>query len=195
MAENSNEPPAEATPEPTPPEPTPPEPAPEDGLSEEEKTLSLLSQPRRDLLTHVSEVLKEYGPKLGTLNDLPQVTVPAERIAAVCRLAKDDPELDFKMLLCMSCVDYQEYFQMVYFLHSLEREQTLVVKVDVSYEEPSIPSLTSVWQAAEWYEREAHDLFGIAFEGHPDLSPLLLYEGFEGYPGRKEFPFYEYQEF
>ena len=96
MAENSNEPPAEATPEPsppepTPPEPTPPEPAPEDGLSEEEKTLSLLSQPRRDLLTRVSEVLREYGPKLGVLNDLPQVTVPAERIAAVCRLAKDDP--------------------------------------------------------------------------------------------------------
>ena len=123
------------------------------------------------------------------------MTVPAESIAAVCRRAKDDPELDFKMLLCVSCVDYQDYFQMVYFLHSLEREQTLVVKAEVSYEEPSLPSLTSVWQAAEWYEREAHDLFGIAFEGHPDLSPLLLYEGFEGHPGRKEFPFYEYQEF
>ena len=129
------------------------------------------------------------------MNDLPQVTVPAASIVDVCRLAKDDPELDFKMLLCMSCVDYKEYFQMVYFLHSLEREQTLVVKADLPYEEPSIPTLTSVWQAAEWYEREAHDLFGIAFEGHPDLSPLLLYEGFEGYPGRKEFPFYEYQEF
>ena len=185
MAENSNEQPGEPTPDSNS----------EEGPSEEDQTLALLSQPRRDLLTWVAEVLEEYGPKPGVLNDLPQVTVPAESIAAVCRRAKDDPELDFKMLLCMSCVDYQEYFQMVYFLHSLEREQTLVVKADVSYEEPSLPSLTSVWQAAEWYEREAHDLFGIAFEGHPDLSPLLLYEGFEGYPGRKEFPFYEYQEF
>jgi NADH-quinone oxidoreductase subunit C len=195
MAESSNEHPAGATPDPAPSDSTPEEPTPEDGPSEEDKTLALLSQPRRELLTRVAEVLQEYGPKTGALNDLPQVTVPAERIVAVCRRAKDDPELDFKMLLCMSCVDYQEYFQMVYFLHSLEREQTLVVKADVSYEEPSLPSLTSVWQAAEWYEREAHDLFGIAFEGHPDLSPLLLYEGFEGYPGRKEFPFYEYQEF
>lgn len=195
MAESSNQNPAGATPDPAPGDPSAGDPSPGDGLSEEDPTLALLSQPRRDLLTRVSEVLKEYGPKPGALNDLPQVTVPAESIAAVCRLAKDDLELDFKMLLCMSCVDYKEYFQMVYFLHSLEREQTLVVKADVSYEEPSIPSLTSVWQAAEWYEREAHDLFGIAFEGHPDLSPLLLYEGFEGYPGRKEFPFYEYQEF
>ena len=185
MAESSNEQPEEAEPDASPPE----------SIPEEDPALALLSQPRRELLTRVAEVLQEYGPKPGALNDLPQVTVPAESIAAVCRRAKDDPELDFKMLLCMSCVDYQEYFQMVYFLHSLEREQTLVVKADVSYEEPSIPSLTSVWQAAEWYEREAHDLFGIAFEGHPDLSPLLLYEGFEGYPGRKEFPFYEYQEF
>ena len=195
MAESSNQNPAGATPDPAPGDPSAEDPSPGDGLSEEDQTLALLSQPRRDLLTRVSEVLKEYGPKPGTLNDLPQVTVPAESIAAVCRLAKDDLQLDFKMLLCMICVDYKEYFQMVYFLHSLEREQTLVVKADVSYEEPSIPSLTSVWQAAEWYEREAHDLFGIAFEGHPDLSPLLLYEGFEGYPGRKEFPFYEYQEF
>ena len=195
MAESSNEHTAGATPESSSPEPSPPEPPLEEGPSEEEQALALLSQSRRDLLTRVTEVLQEYGPKSGALNDLPQVTVPAESITAVCRLAKDDPELDFKMLLCVSCVDYQEYFQMVYFLHSLEREQTLVVKADVSYEEPSLPSLTSVWQAAEWYEREAHDLFGIPFEGHPDLSPLLLYEGFEGYPGRKEFPFYEYQEF
>ena len=200
MAESSNEQPNEASPDPVRPDPAPEDsasvdPSSEDGPSEVEPTLALLSQPRRDLLTRVVEVIQEYGPKPGALNDLPQVSVPAESIVAVCRRAKDDPELDFKMLLCMSCVDYQEYFQMVYFLHSLEREQTLVVKVDVSYEEPSLPSLTSVWQAAEWYEREAHDLFGIAFEGHPDLSPLLLYEGFEGYPGRKEFPFYEYQEF
>ena len=200
MAESSNEQPTEATPDPVTPDPAPEDPAPGepssgDGDSEEEKSLALLSQARRDLLTRVEEVLEEYGPKSGALNDLPQVTVPAESIVGVCRRAKDDPELDFKMLLCMSCVDYQEYFQMVYFLHSLDREQTLVVKADVSYEEPSLPSLTSVWQAAEWYEREAHDLFGIDFESHPDLSPLLLYEGFEGYPGRKEFPFNEYQEF
>jgi NADH-quinone oxidoreductase subunit C len=84
---------------------------------------------------------------------------------------------------------------MVYILHSLEPERTLAIKTDVPYDSPTIPSVTSVWRAADWYEREAHDLFGVHFEGHPDLSPLLLYEGFEGYPGRKEYPFNDYQEF
>ena len=95
----------------------------------------------------------------------------------------------------MSCVDYLEYFQMVYFVHSLQYEQTLVVKVNTSYESPSVPSVTGIWKAANWYEREAHDLFGVKFVDHPDLSPILLYDEFEGYPGRKEFPFHDYQEF
>ena len=84
---------------------------------------------------------------------------------------------------------------MVYILHSLDPERTLVIKTDVPYDEPRVPSVTSVWKAAAWYEREAHDLFGVEFDGNPDLSPLLLYEGFEGYPGRKEYPFNDYQEF
>jgi NADH-quinone oxidoreductase subunit C len=92
-------------------------------------------------------------------------------------------------------VDYEDHFQLVYFLHSLDREQTLVVKTEVSYEDPVLPSVSHVWAAAEWYEREASDLFGVKFDGNPDSSPLLLYEGFGGYPGRKSFPFYEYREF
>ena len=99
------------------------------------------------------------------------------------------------MLLCLACVDYQERFELVYFLQSLANESTLVIKTQVPYENPLLPSVTEVWPAADWYEREAHDLFGVSFEGHPDLSPLLLYPEFEGFPGRKEFPFYEYREF
>ena len=85
--------------------------------------------------------------------------------------------------------------QIVYFLQSLEPERTLALKTDVPYDDPVVPSVTSVWRAADWYEREAHDLFGLSFDGHPDLAPLLLYDEFDGYPGRKEFPFYEYREF
>ena len=70
-----------------------------------------------------------------------------------------------------------------------------MIKANVPFEDPHLPSVTSVWRAAEWYEREAHDLFGVTFDGHPNLAPLLLYEGFEGYPGRKEYSFHEYQEF
>jgi NADH-quinone oxidoreductase subunit C len=59
---------------------------------------------------------------------------------------------------------------------------------------PVAPTVTAVWPGADWFEREAHDLFGVEFEGHPDLKPLLLWEGFEGYPGRKSYPFNEYTE-
>ena len=85
--------------------------------------------------------------------------------------------------------------QLVYFLQSLEPERTLVLKTEAPYDDLVVPSVTSVWRAADWHEREAHDLFGVSFEGHPDLAPLLLYDDFEGYPGRKEFPFNEYREF
>ena len=154
-----------------------------------------LSQPNRELLALAAEVFKDFNPRPGVLHDLPQLTIEPGDVAQVCRLAKEDPRLAVKQLLCLACVDYKEYFQLVYFLHSLQLEQTLVVKANVPFENPHLPSVSSVWRAADWYEREAHDLFGVVFDGHPELAPLLLYEGFEGYPGRKEFPFYEYQEF
>jgi NADH-quinone oxidoreductase subunit C len=140
-------------------------------------------------------MLQGFWPRLGVLGDLPEVTVDPSDILGVCRLAKDQPELDFKLLLCLTCVDYLDRIQLVYFLHSLNHEQTRVVKTEVPSDSLHLPTVTTVWQAADWYEREAHDLFGVEFDGHPDLAPLLLYNEFEGYPGRKEHPFYEYQEF
>ena len=135
---------------------------------------------------------------------------------------KEDERVATRMLLCLAAVDYPPSsgapahgrrgapqadeeeeegpepvgrMQVVYFLQSLEPERTLVLKTDAPYDDPVVPSVTSVWRAADWYEREARDLFGLTFEGHPDPAPLLLYDDFEGYPGRKDFPFYEYREF
>lgn len=162
---------------------------------EETDGIGQLSQPKQELLAAAEGIFQDFHPQPGVLHDLPQITIEPADIVPVSRIAKDDPHLDFKLLLCLACVDYQEYFQLVYFLHSLQHEHTLVVKAKVPFDDPRLPSVTSVWSAADWYEREAHDLFGVAFEGHPGLAPLLLYEGFQGYPGRKEFPFYEYQEF
>ena len=161
----------------------------------EQTETSGLSQTSLDLLARAAEVFKEFRPRPGALHDLPQLTVDSEDLAQVCRLAKDDPRLAVKQLLCLACVDLQESFELVYILHSLDPEWTLAVKTSVPYDSPQVPSVTSVWRAAEWYEREAHDLFGVTFDGHPDPAPLLLYEGFEGFPGRKDFPFHEYQEF
>ena len=141
------------------------------------------------------DVLKDFFPEGGALDDIPQVSISKEHTLEACRLIKEDPRTATEMLLCLACVDYSEYFQMVYILQSLKPERTLVLRTTVPYLDTTVPSVTSVWRAADWYEREAHDLFGVNFDGHPDMSPLLLYEGFEGFPGRKEFPFNEYQEF
>ena len=170
-------------------------PSPAEHTGDELTDTESLSQPRRELLALAAEVFKEFHPKPGTLHDLPQLTVEPEDMAQVCRLAKEDTRLAVKQLLCLACVDHQEYFELVYILHSLDPEWILAVKTSVPYDAPRLPSVTSVWRAAEWYEQEAHDLFGVTFDGHPNLKPLLLYEGFEGYPGRRDFPFHEYQEF
>ena len=157
--------------------------------------IELLSPVRRATLDHAVAVLSEFAATPGALGDLPQVTVPSEQIVSTCIACRDDAELDCRMLLCLACVDYEERFELVYFMQSLVNETTLVIKTQVPYENPLVPSVTEVWPAADWYEREAHDLFGVSFQGHPDLSPLLLYPEFEGFPGRRDFPFYEYREF
>ena len=202
-----------------------PNPPPEgEGISEEETEpegpdLSSLDAGGRALLDSALDVLRDCHPQPGTLSDIPQVSVERRYVQDACRAMKDDERIGARMLLCLTAVDYPPgsgsggghgrgrgepeaeveetggRLEMVYMLQSLEPERTIVLKTEAPYDDPVVPSVTSVWRAADWYEREAHDLFGISFEGHPDLSPLLLYDGFEGYPGRKEFPFYEYREF
>ena len=157
--------------------------------------LDSLTPSGREVLAVSQEVLKEFQPQVGVLDDLPQLTVEPGDAAKVCRRAKEDLRLAMRQLLCLACVDYKDTLQVVYFLHSLDPDRVLVIKANVPVDDPRLPSVAPVWQAAAWYEREAHDLYGVAFDGHPDLSPLLLYEGFEGYPGRRDFPFNDYQEF
>ena len=186
--------------------------------------LSSLGTEARESLDSAMMALEPFDPQPGTLSDLPQLTVDRRHLLEACRIMKDDHRTGAKMLLCLAAVDYIPNFgapahgrprrvgaepeeehedepepvgrlELVYFLQSLEPERTIVLKTEAPYDDPAVPSVTSVWRAADWYEREAHDLYGISFTGHPDLSPLLLYDEFEGYPGRKEFPFYEYREF
>ena len=157
--------------------------------------LAALTLSGKELLEASLDVLRDLSPEPGALNDIPQVSVGKEHIMEACRLMKTDSRIAADMLLCLACVDYTDYFQLVYILQSLDPERTVALRTDVPYSDISVPSVTSVWRGADWYEREAHDLFGVAFDGHPDMSPLLLYDGFEGFPGRREFPFNDYQEF
>ena len=160
-----------------------------------ERDLSELNDSARSLVTQLETALASFDPQIDALQDIPRVTIQVGAVAKACRLLKDDPIINAAQLMCLACVDYEEYFQLVYIVHAIDPEGTMVLKADIPYENPVAPSVSSVWRAADWYEREVHDLFGVVFEDHPNLAPLLLYEGFEGFPGRKEFPFHEYQEF
>lgn len=138
--------------------------------------------------------LAPYEPVIDTALDEVVVTVAAERLLDACATLRNDPALSFDYLRCLSVVDYEDRFQAVYHLWSREHRHKLTLKVDTPQEAPSVPSVTGVWRGADWFEREGHDLFGVEFPGHPDMRVLILYEGFEGFPGRKSFPFHDYQE-
>ncbi len=140
------------------------------------------------------EVYSDLDIEIGAALDEVVVTVRPSDVSAACRIAKDDPRLAFDYLRCLSVVDYVDRLEVVYHLFSLGRLHRLVIKAAAPPDSPRVPSVVSVWKGADWFEREAHDLFGVVFEGHPNPAPLLLYEGFEGHPGLKSFPFHEYDE-
>ena len=83
---------------------------------------------------------------------------------------------------------------MIYVLYSTTNNRKAILKADLPAESPAIATVTDLWEAATWFERETHDLFGVDFPGNSDLSPLLLYEGFEGHPGLKSYPLHDYEE-
>lgn len=153
-------------------------------LDERGKALAaLLPQVFQGLDVHVSAAMDEVV-----------LTAKPQDVPAVCRIAKEDPRLDFNYLRCLSVVDYIERLEVDYHLFSLDKRHKMVVKTSVLPDAAHVPTVSGVWRGADWYEREGFDLFGVVFDGHPDPRPLLLYEGFEGYPGRKSFPFHEYDE-
>jgi NADH-quinone oxidoreductase subunit C len=112
-------------------------------------------------------------------------------IPPVCRLLKESPETDFDFLNLITGVDRHPAvprFEVVVHLRSLKRHQHLVIRTLLGEEHPEMPSLSSIWKSAEWHEREAFDLVGITFVGHPDLRRILLPDTWEGHPLRKDFP-------
>jgi NADH (or F420H2) dehydrogenase, subunit C len=119
------------------------------------------------------------------------IIVEKDDVKRVCRLLKEDKELSFDLLSDFGGVDYQgkkdKRFELVYQLYSTRTHQRLRVKTEVG-ENESVPTMTGLWRAADWPERECHEMFGIEFEGHPDLMRLLTIEEFDGFPLRKDFP-------
>jgi NADH/F420H2 dehydrogenase subunit C len=111
--------------------------------------------------------------------------VESENLVAVCRFLRD--QLSFDLLACISGVDMQDHLETVYHLRSTTRGQLLQLKVRLDHERPNVDSVVSVWQTANWLERETYDMYGIHFTGHPDLRRMLLDDDFEGHPLLKSF--------
>jgi NADH-quinone oxidoreductase subunit C len=150
------------------------------------------------LTSGLGRVLDSKQAVIGADIDEPTCRVPRESVADVCRVLKTDPRLAFDYLRLLSVVDYvakDHEFEAVYHLYSLERRHKLVVKARAPESDPWFPSVTGVWRGADWYEREMHDLFGVEFHGHPNLKKLILPDDFQGFPGRKDYPLYDYDEY
>ena len=156
----------------------------------------------------------DIGLKVGEFRDMVTIVVPREHLLDVCCFLRDDPALRFEMLAELNGVDYLNYpgakdrFAVNYGLSSLSRNTRLWLKVFLNPTQDTVggsplrdedaeadgdpglkvPSVTGIWPGAEWMEREAYDMFGIIFTGHPDLRRLLTWNGYGNYPLRKDYP-------
>ena len=119
----------------------------------------------------------------------PFIRVEPAAILEVCRFLRDEPDLQFDALSNETGVDYKAkaVIEVVYHLYSYPHRHALVLKVDAPRDNPVVPSVETVWKAANWLEREIYDLLGVTFEGHSDLRRLLMPEDWIGYPLRKDF--------
>jgi len=123
----------------------------------------------------------------------PFIRVAPGQIRDVCLFLRDDDSLLFDSLMCLSGVDYQGgKLGVVLHLHSTKWNHKIALKADVQADNPVCQSVESVWKTANWHEREAYDLFGVRFDGHPDLRRILLPDDWEGFPLRKDYTLPEY---
>lgn len=134
------------------------------------------------------EKLQEAFPGSVISSDTTTVVIDADKLLQVAGYLKNTAGLDFDYLTFVTAVDFLEYMEIIYRLVSLKNNQSLILKTRCyTRENPVVPSVVSVWRAAYYQEREIFDLFGIKFDGHPDMRRLLLWEGFVGHPLRRDY--------
>ena len=136
----------------------------------------------------LAQRLSQQLPDVVITWDDASVWLEPESLNDAAAFLKDDAELDFKFLNSISAVDYIEYFELVYHLMSINHQHTAIVRSRVyGREEPTAASVTGIWKGADFQEREIWDLMGVRFSGHPNLKRIMLWEGFDGHPLRKDF--------
>ena len=140
---------------------------------------------------------------INQFRDQVSVTIKRDKIIDICRYLYEDPDIRMDFLSDLCGVDYPERksrFEIVYNLCSLKHGHRIRIKALIPADNPSIDSVVSIWSGANWHEREACDMFGIVFNGHPDLRRILMPEEWNGFPLRKNYPLqgiegWEYREF
>ncbi len=116
------------------------------------------------------------------------LVVKNESLLAIASFIKTAPGLDFDYLSTVTGVDYGDYFELVYHLVSLRHNHSLVIKTRrYQRNKPVVASVVGLWRAADLQEREIFDLFGISFNGHPNMKRIVLWDGFDGHPLRKDY--------
>lgn len=155
---------------------------------------------------HITDIIKEkFGQEaileVNDTNIQPFVVIDTSLIEPICKLLHTHEALYFDHLSCLTGVDLgteADQMEVVYHLYSIPYNHHYILKVRVDRltgqegKLPAVPTISTVWKSANWHEREAFDLFGIVFEGHPDLRRILLPSNWEGYPLRKDYKTQEY---
>jgi NADH-quinone oxidoreductase subunit C len=150
-------------------------------------------------LTILADLRERFGAAVVETHDQhgdDTAVVRRESLVAILRHGRESPALAFDMLTDLTAVDYLKFpgredgprFEVVYHLYSLRLNHRLRVKVRLEEDDAVVPTAVPLWPIANWLEREVWDMFGIRFDGHPDLRRLLLYEEFVGHPLRKDYP-------
>lgn len=146
-----------------------------------------------------AELLSAVQAKFPGLQEIPKVqgqargeelylAVPPDQLVEVCRFLRFDPPLSFDFLSFVTSIDWKTHFEIVYYLISTLHKHKLVIKVKVEDRtHPEVPTISTLWPAADWQEREIFDMMGIRFQGHYNLRRILLPEDWEGYPLRKDY--------
>jgi len=125
--------------------------------------------------------------KLDSVFD-PWISVAPDRTRDVAKFLRDDDRMQFDSLMLLTGMDYTKgRIGVVYHLHSMKWNHKIVLKTEVGVEQPHVQSVEAIWKTANWQEREAFDMFGVLFDGHPDLRRILMPDDWEGFPLRKDF--------
>ena len=138
--------------------------------------------------TEIAQKISERFPDAVVEQDEASVIIKPESLPEVAKYLKSEPGLEFDYLNYISAVDYYDYFELVYQFTSMAQNHSVVLKTRCyGRDNLVVSSIVSIWRGADYQEREIFDLMGIRFEGHPNMKRIVLWEGYEGHPLRKDF--------